>query len=71
MKRKPVKSSAILSVGYDAEKELLEIEFADTHHIYHYFDVSPELFKELIKAGSIGAYFNTYIKNHHEEYRVE
>lgn len=69
MKRKPVQSSAIVSIGYDMEKELLEVEFAD-HDVYHYFDVAPELYEELIKADSIGAYFNRYVKFEHEEYKV-
>lgn len=70
MKRKPVQSTAIVSIGYDMEKELLEVEFAGTHDVYQYFDVAPELYEELIKADSIGAYFNHYVKFHHEEYKV-
>lgn len=70
MKRKPVSSSAIVSIGYNSQKELLEVEFAESGGIYQYYDVAPELYEELMRADSIGAYFNNYIKYHHEEYRV-
>ena len=71
MKRIPVNSSAIVSIGYDAAKELLEVEFVDNGGIYQYYDVVRDEYEELIRASSIGAYFNQYIKFQHEEYKVD
>src|SRR5690606_37210664 len=54
--RIPVVSSNIASVGYDAKKKLLEIEF---HHgaVYQYFDVPENVYEELMGSTSLGAYF--------------
>lgn len=71
MKRIPVNSSAIVSIGYDAAKELLEVEFVDHGGIYQYYDVVKAEYEELMRASSIGAYFNQYIKFQHEEYKVD
>tara|TARA_R110002096_G_scaffold220393_1_gene408874 strand:+ start:41 stop:1894 length:1854 start_codon:yes stop_codon:yes gene_type:complete len=59
--RIPVVSSNIASVGYDAEKKLLEIEF---HHgaVYQYFDVPERVYEELMSSPSQGAYFMNEIK---------
>jgi ATP-dependent DNA helicase RecG len=61
IKRTPVASSNIASVGYDAENQILEIEF---HHgaIYQYFDVPKEVYDELMRAGAIGSYYMNEIK---------
>ena len=65
IERKPVTSSNIASVGYDAEKQILEIEF---HHgaIFRYFDVPKEVFEEFISADSYGSYFMYNIKNQYK-----
>lgn len=62
--RIPVESSNIASVGYDAENNILEIEF---HHgsIYQYFDVPKEVYENLINATAIGSYFFHNIRNNH------
>jgi len=65
MKRTRVKSSLVVSIGYDPEKEILELEFT-TGSIYRYEDVPKEEYRDLMKAKSIGAYVNHDIK---EEYR--
>ncbi len=61
IKRIPVASSNVASVGYDAEKKILEIEF---HHgaVYQYFDVPEKVYEELMIAPSQGAYFAHEIK---------
>ncbi|MFA5297699.1 MAG: KTSC domain-containing protein [Lutibacter sp.] len=61
IKRIPVESSNIASVGYDAEKMLLEIEF---HHgaIYQYFDVPERVYEELMNSAAKGSYFMNEIK---------
>lgn len=59
--RIPVVSSNIASIGYDAKKKVLEIEF---HHgaVYRYFDVPERVYQELMSSPSQGAYFMNEIK---------
>jgi len=61
MKRQSVKSSNLSSVGYDASKQILEIEFKHGG-IYQYFDVPQNVYKELMNAVSHGKYFAANIK---------
>jgi len=62
IKRIPVASSNIASVGYDAVKMILEIEF---HHgaIYQYFDVPEKVHEELMNSRAIGSQFMNEIKS--------
>jgi ATP-dependent DNA helicase RecG len=65
IKRIPVASSNIASVGYEKEARILEIEF---HHgaIYQYVDVPEKVYEELMSSPSQGAYFMNEIKNKFE-----
>lgn len=67
MQRRPVVSSHLRAVGYDARHQILEIEF-DGGSVYHYFDVPEEVHDALMNAASKGAYFQDRIK---DEYRHE
>lgn len=60
MKRISVISSAINSIGYDAESGILEIEFAGGS-AYEYYDVPHEVYDEMMHAESLGAYVNETI----------
>lgn len=62
MNRTPVSSSNILSVGYDDDSFVLEVEFKDGR-VYQYFDVPRAEFDALLSAGSIGSYFSANIRN--------
>ena len=61
MKRLPVDSSAIRSVGYDAKSRILEIEFINGS-VHDYHDVPPETYQEFCEADSMGAFVNFHIK---------
>lgn len=61
MNRQSVESSNIASIGYDAENEILEIEF-NQGGIYQYFDVPENVYEELMSASSHGQYFDRNIK---------
>jgi hypothetical protein len=61
MDRKEVKSSQFVSVGYDPEKEILELEFKGGA-VYQYFNVSPEKFNAFIAADSPGRHFGQHIR---------
>ncbi|MGH8776245.1 MAG: KTSC domain-containing protein [Jiangellaceae bacterium] len=69
MKRKPISSQAIASVGYDATTQILEVEFT-SGDVYHYFDVSPFEKEALLRADSSGAYLNQRIKPRHRYQEV-
>ena len=61
MKRIPIHSSNILSVGYDESLELLEIEFHDGR-IYLYSNVPLPLYSQLMTASSHGKFFAREIR---------
>ncbi len=61
MTREPVTSSSIKSIGYEPAAHLLEVEMNDGD-VYQYFNVAPQVHRDLVNAGSIGQYFAYYIK---------
>lgn len=61
MRRRPVDSSSVVSVGYDAETQVLEIEFVNGG-VYQYFDVPEFVHRRLLTASSPGAFVNSTIK---------
>lgn len=60
MKRKPVESSMMRSVGYDTLMSILEIEFTSSH-VYQYGEISQETYRELLAADLMGQYFHAHI----------
>jgi len=62
MRRDPVASSVLRSVGYDADTALLEIEFT-SGDVYRYFAVPPSTHRALMTAASPGAFFNRHISD--------
>jgi hypothetical protein len=60
--RVPVESSNLRSVGFDAKKLVLEVQF---HHggIYRYFDVPAATHEALMKSESKGKFFQSSIRN--------
>lgn len=65
MERQTVSSSNLASIGYDANKEILEVEF-NHGGVYQYFDVPSAIYKELMGAPSHGVYFSANIRNDYE-----
>jgi len=66
MKREPVESTAIKSIGYNEDKKLLEVEILETGRIYKYFDVPLEEYLDFLEAKSLGEYYNRVIKEKYE-----
>ena len=62
MKRQPVESSNLASVGYDASTRTLEIEF-NSGRVYQYFNVPPDEYQGLMNADSHGSYFYHNIRD--------
>jgi hypothetical protein len=65
MKRLSVESSNLASIGYDAENEILEVQFKHGG-VYQYFDVPENVYEELMSADSHGVYFSANIRNDYE-----
>jgi hypothetical protein len=64
--RLPVESSSLASVGYDEDSQILAVEFAKTHDVYHYTDVPPEIHEQLVAAESVGRFFMTEVRPNFE-----
>jgi ATP-dependent DNA helicase RecG len=63
MKMISVVSTTLRTVGYDAQRQLLQIEFHN-RSLYQYFEVPQAVYEELMQASSKGAYFNRSIRSH-------
>lgn len=61
MKREPVTSSNIASIGYDPQTETLEVEFKNGT-VYQYHGVDADKHAALMKADTVGGHFNAHIK---------
>jgi hypothetical protein len=70
MKRVPVRSSSVVSVGYDSTTAILEVEFR-SGGVYRYAHVPAAAHRLLLQAESIGEYVNTVIKPRFEAVRVQ
>ncbi|HEY0515284.1 MAG TPA: KTSC domain-containing protein [Thermoanaerobaculia bacterium] len=62
MRRNPVASTAISSVGYDARSSVLEVEFS-SGAVYDYFKVPPRVYRDLLKAPSKGGFVSRRIRD--------
>lgn len=69
MRRRSVESSAVESVGYDAGRRTLEVEYTGGA-VYRYLDVPPRVHEQLLHEQSIGGYVNRRIKPYHRAERV-
>ncbi|WP_347331826.1 KTSC domain-containing protein [Marinimicrobium locisalis] len=61
MERTPVSSSNLVSVGYDPDSSILEVEFNNAR-IYQYYDVPDHIYSELMGAESLGSYLHHNVK---------
>lgn len=68
MVRTQVNSTILASVGYDAGKQLLEIEFHDGN-VYQYSHVPESVYEGLMAAESHGRYFDQHVKKAEYPYR--
>jgi XTP/dITP diphosphohydrolase len=70
MKRTPVDSSDVVSIGYDTAERTLEVEFRGDR-IYRYADVPQDIYDAFTRADSYGGYFNSYINGYYRYRKVE
>ena len=59
-----VQSTALEQVAYDPKAHVLRAKFRESGRTYAYHDVPQELYDGLLFAESLGAYFNTHIRDH-------
>lgn len=65
----PVKSSNVLSVGYDEGSRTIVVEYHNGY-IYGYLGCSPEEYKELREANSKGQFVSRRLMGQKETVRV-
>jgi hypothetical protein len=65
MKLVPVHSSGVRAVGYEEERKVLYVQFADGD-LYEYHDVPVSDVVELLQANSIGWFVNKRIKSFYD-----
>jgi KTSC domain-containing protein len=59
----------LVSVGYDDQKQVLEIEFRQ-NAVYQYLGVPEALHKQLMAASSKGRFFDQKIRNKFKTLKV-
>ena len=64
MNKQSVISSSLRSVGYEAESQILEVEFHNSG-TYQYYGVPSAHYVGLMDAVSLGTYLNMYVKGHY------
>jgi hypothetical protein len=62
MKRLSVDSSNIKSIGYDENRNTLEVEY-NGGSVYQYFDVPNKVYQDIISTNSVGRYLYANIKD--------
>jgi len=62
VRRQPVRSSNIRSIGYEQETKTLEVEF-HSGDVYQYSGVTETAYQGLMQAASKGSYLHNHIKN--------
>ncbi len=65
----PVSSSQLRAVGYDADSEVLRVEFM-SGSVWDYEKVDEASYRQLLMATSQGRFFNQYIRGRYTERRV-
>lgn len=63
-----VNSSAIRRVSYDIKTEILTLTFTSSDRTYDYGPVPAREVIKMMKAPSIGKYYNRYIR---DQYKME
>jgi KTSC domain len=70
IKRVPVESSAIATVGYSKKLRALEIEFRNGS-IYRYLEVPPDVYQALLTASSKARYYDENIRHKYRSQHVK
>ncbi len=66
----PACSTMAAQVGYDEDREILQIEF-NNGSVYQYSAVEPELWEDLQSSDSLGSFYNQEIKGYYPSVKIE
>lgn len=69
IKRVPIESSALATVGYSRRLRALEIEFRNGA-IYRYLDVEPDVYERLMNAPSKARFYDENIRRKYRSVHV-
>lgn len=69
MDRDFVASSNLMSVGYDSDTMILEVEFRQGG-LYQYFEVPVHIYDGLMGAPSKGTYFQRFVRNKYRTKKI-
>ena len=69
MLRRPVSSTTVADIGYDAETSTLEVGFR-SGGVYEYYAVPPSIASALVNAPSVGRYLAAHIKGHYKYLQI-
>lgn len=69
MNRQHVQSSNIVSLGYDSQAAILEIEF-NGGSVYRYYGVPASIYLGLMSAVSHGEYFHACVRDVYPYVRI-
>ncbi|RLK59561.1 MULTISPECIES: KTSC domain-containing protein [Actinokineospora] len=70
MERRPVASTSIAAIGYDADRRVLEVEFHNGG-VYQYLDVPKKVYWQFASSPSLGAFLNHEIKDRYSMREVD
>lgn len=62
IERIEIDSSNLKSVGYDADRRIMAVEFLSSGHVLHYDGVGPDVFEAFGLAESRGKFYAKQIK---------
>jgi hypothetical protein len=66
----PISSSMANAVGYDADTQILQVEF-QSGAVYQYSGVEPDTWEDLHETDSIGRFFNENIRGRYSSERID
>ena len=69
MKRTAVKSTDIAIIGYDQDGKILEVAFR-SGSVYHYLNVSEDVFRAFVDAKSHGVFFKDHIREKYQSEKI-
>ena len=69
MQRVPLKSSAIISAGYDPDERALELEYR-SGHVYRYEDVPASVYEWLLRIENKGVFVRRMVAGRYVERAV-
>lgn len=71
MKRAHIHSSSFEQVGYDLDKQILELKFRDAgSRVHQYLNLPLQVFRAFMRAASKSDYFDMRIKGKYPEKEI-